>query len=274
MGIPEAWGKRQGERMSKLLTGAGRMKRTIIAFTLAALLGVACTMGSLSRYAGSWVAPEFDIQNYETIAILPIVNLTNNASAEIKVPQLLAEELRVLAQREFRILRPVDVQDFLQKEGLQDSITDTTSYADLCRWLGVDGLFDVIVGVYGYEKEKEPGLVIPYTTYLYLRVINYRQVALRNVDLRRNREDLSLPPETRYVETPDSVYDCATAEIQLCLYDGENGESVFSVVDVRSGAGKRLGDVARTLLRAELTAALEHEEGTAWPFFPRNLGAH
>jgi hypothetical protein len=259
--------------MRKHLTEAGRVKRTIIAFTLAALLGVACTMGSLSRYAGSWVAPEFDIQNYETIAILPIVNLTNNASADIQVPQLLAEELRALTQREFRILSPIDVEVFLQNEGLQDSITEKTSYADLCRWLGVDGLFDVIVGVYGYERGKEPGLVVPYTTYLYVRLTNYRQLALRNVDLRPNREDLSLPPETRYVETPDSVCDCATAEIQLCLYEAEDGESVFSVVDVRSSAGERLGDVARTLIRAELTAALEREENTAWPFFPRNLSA-
>lgn len=247
------------------------MKKAITIFAFAALLGVACALGSLSRYAGSWVAPEFEIQNYETIAILPIVNLTNNASADVQVPDLVAEELRELTKREFHILRPVDVEDFLQDESLQDSITEKTSYADLCRWLGVDGLFDIIVGVYGYEKEKKPGLAIPYTTYMYLRLINYRQVALRNVDLRSNREDLSLPPETRYVEVPDSVHSRATAEIQLTFYDAKDGESVFSVVDVRSSDGGRLEDVARTLIHGELAGALEHEEKTAWPFFPRDL---
>lgn len=244
------------------------MKKTIIASTFAALLGVSCASGSLSRYAGSWVAPGFEIQDYKTIAILPIVNLTNNASADVQVPDLVAEELRELTKREFSIMSPGDVENLLQNEGLQDSITEKTSYADLCTWLGVEGLFDIIVGVYGYEKEKEPGLAVPYTTYMYLRLITYGQVGFRNIDLTSNREDLSLPPETRYVEVPDAVYNCATAEIQLSLYDCKDGEFVFSVVDIRSSHGGKLEGVAQTLIRGELAGALEHEERTPSYLFP------
>lgn len=244
------------------------MKKTIIAFTFAALLGVSCASGSLSRYAESWVEPGFGMEDYKTIAIMPTANLTNNASAGVQVPDLLAEELRELTKREFSIMSPDDVENLLQNEGLQDSIYDKASCADLCRWLGVDGLFGVIVGVYGYEKEKKPGLAVPSLTYMYLR-LTYRRAVFSKIDITSNREDLALPPETRYVEVPDAVYNCATAEIQLTFYDGKDGESVFSVVDVRSSDGGKLKDVARTLIRGELAGALKHEERTPSYFFPR-----
>lgn len=266
-----------GERIS-LANGRARiccredkLKKTVIAVTFAALLGVSCASGPLSKYAGSWVARDFEIRDYKTIAILPVVNLTNNASADVQVPDLVAEELRELTKREFSIMDPGDVESLLRSEGLQDSVTDTTSYADLCRWLGVDNLFDTIVGVFGYERREEPGLAVPYTTYLYLRLTAARYAGLRNIDLASYREDLFLPPEARYVEVPDSVYNCATAEMQLALYDGKDGEWVFSVVDVRSSHGGTLEGVARTLIRGELTGALRHEERTAWPFFPKSL---
>jgi hypothetical protein len=221
--------------------------KIITVFLLLGLLGVACSSAS---YTQSYVVPDFDMQKYKTIALLPIVNLTTNTFADLQVPDFVVGNLR---NRRFNVLAPADVQKILQSKSLSDSLTDSTSYAELGRWLGADGIFSVIVGVYGYEKVHQEGFSIPYTTYEKTRTHGYI-----------GKEYISMTtetPETKYLTMPGGDYNYAVAEIMISLYDARSGELVFTVLDRSSGgSGYSLQGIAQALINYEIYKVLEYEK--------------
>ncbi len=192
-------------------------------------------------YTQSYIVPDFDMQKYRRVAILPIANPTGNPFADLQVPDLLAEEL---VKRRFHVLLPADVMNKLSSSQLQDSVTENTSFADLGRWLDVDGIFTIVVGSYGYGTGKDEGFSIPYTTYQKVTTYGFIGDEYLRID--------SNIPETKYLTVPDMDYNYATAEIMLSLYDGRDGELVFAILDVSSSRVRKLEDVARKLLVGEV----------------------
>ena len=219
------------------------MKRGVISCVLLGLLGVAC--GSSAPYTQSHIIPNFDMQKYKKVAVPPIVNLSQNTFADLHVPTLLTQQL---TKRRFQVLQPADVKTILQNNDLQDSISESTSYGDLGRWLSVDGIFCITVGVYGYEKVKHAGFTVPYTTYD--RARTYGFLGDEYMDIKTN------VPKTNYLTVPDRVYNYAVAEIMISLYDGKTGELVFTILDVYSSRQYGLQTVARKLIYKELNKIL------------------
>ena len=108
------------------------------------------------------------------------------------------------------------------------------------------------MGVYGYEKVKRPGFTVPYITYQQASIYGF--IGGESVNITTD------VPETRYLTVPDRTYNYATAEIMLSLYDGEDGELVFTVLDVYSSRGWKLETVARSLIRSELKEVLGYKK--------------
>ncbi|MCK4386315.1 MAG: hypothetical protein KAW52_08640 [candidate division Zixibacteria bacterium] len=215
------------------------MKRNVVCFIFLGLLAVAC--GS-APYTQSYIVPDFDMQRYKRVAILPITNLTQNTFADLQVPKILNKQL---TKRKFEVLHRTQIDSILNEE---KNIFAINSYADVGKYLNVDGIFHVTVGVYGYNRIRHAGFTVPYTTYDRVRTRGYI-----------NNEYVTITtevPKTNYLTVPDRTYNYAIAEIMISFHDGKSGELVFTILDVYSSHEYTLESVAKTLIDRELNCVL------------------
>ena len=221
--------------------------KVVTALLLLGLLGIACSSASFTQ---SYVVPDFDMQKYKTVAVLPIVNFTTNTFADLQVPDFVIENL---SDRRFNVIKPTDIRKILQNEPLRDSLTDSTSYSELGRWLGADGILNVIVGAYGYDSVYQEGFSIPYTTYEKTSTRGYIGDSYVTMETKI--------PKTNYLDVPGGSYNNAVAEIMISLYDGKSGELLFRVLDRSSaGSGWRLQEIAQILINSEISEVLEGDK--------------
>ena len=221
--------------------------KVVTVLLLLGFLGIACSYVSFTQ---SYVVPDFDVQKYKTVAILPIINLTTNTFADLQVPDFVIENL---SDRRFNVIKPTDIRKILQNESLRDSLTDSTSYSELGRWLAADGILNVIVGAYGYDSVYQEGFSIPYTTYEKTSTRGYIGDSFVTMETKT--------PKTNYLDMPGGFHNNAVAEIMISLYDGKSGELLFRILDrSKSWSGWRLQDIAQQLINSEIYEVLKGEK--------------